>query len=205
MSSLLKNIAGKVESAPSPNSISNLGARPATSGSPDAESPKKKDNPKYWQFYRVAGKTREAKFLQLPFRPGRAIYGVDQLRHWAGFASLHALALAISNSLRFNFVETYDLYCIARTDNDIHNEFTSIIISNSDNPFWNENFTLDSRVVFKVLKFTVWMAYKSPSTGEVVNMPVGKVCIQMSQDCRTSSVLMQCFHHQIRLSFHANL
>lgn len=76
-------------------------------------------------------------------------------------------------------IETFDLYCIARTDNDTHNEFTSIIISNSDNPFWNENFTLDSRVVFKALKFTVWMAYKSATTGEVVNMPIGKVLLSI--------------------------
>lgn len=145
MSAFLKNLAGKGgESTPTPNSVSNVAARSTPAMSPDAESPKKKENPKYWQFYRVAGKTREAKFLQLPFRP-----------------------------------ETFDLYCIARTDNDTHNEFTSIIISNSDNPFWNENFTLDSRVVFKALKFTVWMAYKSATTGEVVNMPIGKVLLSI--------------------------
>lgn len=29
-----------------------------------------KPNPKYWQFFRVSGKTREAKFLQYPLKPG---------------------------------------------------------------------------------------------------------------------------------------
>ena len=28
------------------------------------------DRPRFWQFYRVSGKTREAKFLQFPFLSG---------------------------------------------------------------------------------------------------------------------------------------
>jgi hypothetical protein len=74
-------------------------------------------------------------------------------------------------------LDTFDVYCVARTDNDTHNQFESIVISNTDNPFWNESFTLDSRVVFKVLKFTVWMAFKRQNTGDVCHVPVGKVCV----------------------------
>ena len=93
MSAFLKNLAGKGgESTPTPNSVSNVAARSTPVMSPDAESPKKKDNPKYWQFYRVAGKTREAKFLQLPFRPGTIDEGETNV---SGLRSLDHLTLII--------------------------------------------------------------------------------------------------------------
>ena len=145
-SSLLKNTLLKGDLPGKAESASNLSEKACQSVS----SLSGRSQPKYWTFYRVSGKTREAKSLQFPVRTGKLIF------------------------MRLNSLDTYDVYCVARTDNETANQFKSIMISNTDNPFWNENFTLDSRVIFKALKFTVWMAYKS-STGEVLNIPIGKV------------------------------
>lgn len=70
--------------------------------------------------------------------------------------------------------DTNNYYCIARMDNSITNQVVSMAVSNTDSPFWAQEFQFDTRNGFRDVKFIVMM---EKTNGGITHTPVGKVVI----------------------------
>ncbi|KAJ2996628.1 hypothetical protein HDV02_006326 [Globomyces sp. JEL0801] len=100
----------------------------------------------------------------------------DKIDYWRAF-SIRGKVIEAKYLVDAKSETPKGFYCVSRIDNQYSNEIVTNTITNTDTPFWAEDFAFESKLGFKEIKFIVWMDDKTKSDSA---FPIGKVVIPRS-------------------------